>query len=280
MGVNFGRIFGRAFRYPFRRDVFFLLFAVQVIFGVSTWFVVGYFTEGMGGLEAFGRIVSFIAYLIPLIILNWVVMIFLMGAYFENSAFFYRGKEKGIFESLRIAKERFFPLLLTLVIIILVLLACFGGPLFLVILLPSLAMQTGSSLPVAILVGGLIWLLTGAVIGAVVFFMTFLAPVSCVIDRLGPLESIRKSWALIRRNKLNTFLFLLIFFVIYTAISMIGSVPDIIPLLMGSELPMLSLQSFSLTIFRTFFNVYLFLFTYSSNVNFYLAVRRRGLFRS
>ena len=118
MAVDFGKIFGSALRYPFRKDVYFLLFAFSLIFGLSAWFITGYLIGDIGGVgvnatEVAGKLISSIIYLVPVTIVGWLVGIFLMTMYFDNSMWFYKGKRKQILESLYIAKERFFYLTLT-----------------------------------------------------------------------------------------------------------------------------------------------------------------------
>ncbi len=276
MALDFGKVFGFALGYPFRKDVFFVLFAVTLIFSLPSWFLTGYLIsyagalEGTGITEIIGVVVSYAVYIGPVIIAGWLVGIFLTAAYLDNSAKFFKGKRKPIIGSFEIAKERFFPLLVTLIILGLVLLACFGG--FLFILIPAfIAPQTG----LIFLAAGVIWLLAGLVIGAVVAFMTFLSPVFCVLDKTAPVDSIKKSWNLIGKNKLNTFLFLIIFFVIFIAVSLAGSIPEIVFAFFAGEIPILSIESFSFMFFRMIFTAYLNIFAYSSYVNYYLSIRKK-----
>ena len=141
MSVDFGKIFGFALRYPLRKDVFFLLFTVNLIFGLLSWFVTGYLigdAVGLEGAAALTQLISSFIYLAPITIVSFIVTIFLIPLYFHNSMEFYKGKRKPIFDSLGVAKERFFPFLLTLIIMMLILLACFGSIiLFSIIKIPS-----------------------------------------------------------------------------------------------------------------------------------------------
>ncbi len=278
MAVDFGKVFGFALKYSLRKDVFFMLLAVQLIFSLPTWFMTGYLVgdiSGIEGIEAFGKFISSMLYLAPIIIVGWIIGIFLMGVYFDNSAKFYRGKRKPVLDSLKAGKERFLPLLATLVILGLIFMACFGGIFLFLFIFPFLESQAGILL---LIISG-IWFLVGSIIAVVVFFMTFLAPVFCVLEKERPLNSIKKSWNLIGKNKLNTFLFLIIFFVIYMVILMVGSIPETIFILMTGEPSLLSVQSLSFLVFRTFFTVYSILFAYSSDVNYYLSIKKRtGVF--
>lgn len=278
MGVDFGKVFGFALRYPLRKDVFFLLFTVNLIFGLLSWFVTGYLVGdaiGLEGAAALNQLLSSLIYLAPITIVSIIVTIFLIPLYFHNSMEFYKGKGKPIFESLGVAKERFFPLLLTLIIMMLILLACFGSVIVFSILFMFLGIQAG----IAFLAIGVIWFLAGSVIGIIVFFMIFLAPVICVLEKAGPMDSIKKSWNIIMENKLNTFLFLIIFFFIYMLVILIGSSPGTIFAILAGQPQTLSLQSLAFFIFSMFFNVFASIFAYSVDVNYYLSIKKKtGIF--
>jgi hypothetical protein len=188
---------------------------------------------------------------------------------------FYKGKRKPIFDSLGVAKERFFPFLLTLIIMMLILLACFGSIILFSIIFVFLGIQAG----LAFLIIGVIWFLVGSVVGIIVFFMIFLAPVICVLEKARPVDSIKKSWNLIMDNKLNTFLFLIIFFFIYLLVILIGSVPGTISSLLMGQPQTLSVQGLAFFIFSIFFNVYAAIFAYSVDVNYYLSIKKKaGIF--
>ncbi len=274
MAIDFGRVFNFALRYPLRKDAFFLLLAFQLIVTLPVWFITGYFignaTTGMAGsVELLGKFISSLVYVIPIVIIGWLVGVFLTSLYFHNAMRFYKGKRRPVIESFMLAKERFFPLLVTIIIIILIMIACFGGGLALIIF-PFLLRQT-NTLPVVIF--GLVWFLIGSIIGVVFLFMTFLAPVFCVLGKSRPTESLKKSWNLVMKNKLNTFLFFIIFFTIYVGISFVASIPQVVFTLFAGQYPVLSVHGLFFFIFRMIFTVYLMLFMYSSYVNYYLDLK-------
>ncbi|MEE9323008.1 MAG: hypothetical protein V3U72_00535 [Candidatus Aenigmarchaeota archaeon] len=274
MAVDFGKVFGPALKYPLRKDVYFLLFAFTLIFGLPIWFLTGYFlgdigvVEGIVVAEIIGTFTSYMIYLAPVTIISWLIGIFLMAMYFDNSMWFYNGKGRSILESFEIAKGRFFSLMLTSIVIILIFAACFGGA-FLFIIFSFLAQQTN-----ILLVIGVIWFFIGSIIGAIVMFTIFLAPIFCVLEKTGPMDSIKKSWNLIMKNKLNTFIFLIIYFVIFIVIWMASSIPETVFIFVAGQYSVLSFQSLSFFILRTFFTAYLTLFAYSSYVNYYITIKK------
>jgi hypothetical protein len=273
MAVDFGKLFGLALRYPLKRDVYFLLLVFSLITGILSWFVTGYFMGDITGAEAsvadfMGKLIVSMVYLAPVTIISWLIGILLMSLYFHNSMWFYNGKRKPIIESFDITKKRFLPLLLTIIVIMLILVACFGGA-FLLIVFSLITQQ------ILMLIAGAIWLMIGAIIGVFVSFMIILAPVFCVLEKTGPMESVKKSWNIIMKNKLNTFLFLIIYFVIFIIIWLVGSIPETVYTLLAGQSPMLSLESLSFFVFRMFFSVYLTLFAHSSFVNYYLSIKKK-----
>ena len=274
MAIDFGKVFGVALKYPLRKDAFFLLLAFQFIVTLPVWFITGYFignaTMGMtASPDTLGKFIPSLAYVVPIVIIGWLVGVFLTSLYFHNAMRFYKGKRRPVIESFTLAKERFFPLLVTIVIVVLVLIACLGGGLALIIL-PFLLRQT-STLPFVIF--GLVWFLIGSIIGVVFLFMTFLAPVFCVLGKSRPTESLKKSWNLVMKNKLNTFLFFIILSVIYVGISFASSIPQVVFTLFAGQYPALSVHGLFFFIFRMIFTVYLMLFMYSSYVNYYLDLK-------
>lgn len=274
MVVDFGKVFGFALRYPLKGDVYLLLFVFTLITGLLSWFVTGYFMGDITGTEAtladiLGEFITSMIYLVPVMIISWLIGILLMSMYFHNSMWFYKGKRKPVLESFGIAKGRFFPLLLTIIVIMLILVACFGGALLLIVF-SFITQQT------LMLIVGVIWFMIGAVIGVFVSFMVILAPVFCVLEKTGAVESIRKSWNLVMKNKLNTFLFLIIYFVIFIIIWLVGSIPETVYSLLAGQSPLLSFESLFFFIFRTFFTVYLTMFAHSSFVNYYLSIKKKS----
>lgn len=271
MAAEFGKIFSRALKYPLRKDVFFLLLMVQLIFGVLIWFISGYFMGDLSSLEstaALGRGLTGILYAAPVVIASWIVTIFLMIAYMDNSMKFYKGRRDPLMKSFALARQRFIPFIGTIILLALIFMGCFG--IGMIILLIPAFLQAAETLWLAIAV---VWILVGSVIGIVIFFMTFLSPVICVIDRKGPIESIKRSWKLIAGNKVNTFIFLVIYMAIFISVFLVASLPETIYIILTGATGNLSLGSLAFLIYRTFFTVYLMLFAYSSDVNYYLSIK-------
>lgn len=276
MGVDFNKVFRVSLKYPLKMDVYLTFFVIQIIFGIISWFLMGYVGGeifGPDGSPVMENIVPFVTYLLPIAVAGWIVMVFLLPAYLDNSAHFTKGKRKPILESFEISKKRFLPTLAVFVIIGLVLLACFGGLILLVASVPIASSPEGLTL---IAIGG-IWFIIGLVASIIVIFTTFLSPVFCVLEKQKPLESIKKSWKLVVKNKANTLVFFIIFFMAYMAIAIAGSLPEIVFTLFYGQPATLSLESFSLMAMRTIVNAYLVIFMLSSTVSYYLSISKKRL---
>jgi hypothetical protein len=107
----------------------------------------------------------------------------------------------------------------------------------------------------------------------------FLAPVICVLDETGPYDSIKKSFEIIGKNKLNTLVFLIIFAVIFLILSIVGALPETVSSLLtgiqAETYQAFSIENISFFVFRAIFSAYSMLFAYSSLVNYYLSIRKR-----
>lgn len=277
MGIDFGKIFGTSLRYPIRKDIYLVLFAIQIIFGIVGWLLTGYVGGGIigpDGAPIMENIAPFLIYYLPLTFVAWIIMAFLLPAYLDNSAHFTKGKRKPILESLEASKKRFLPTLAVFVIIGLVLLACFGG---LILLAASSVSITSSPEGLTLIAIGGIWFIIGTIIGIIFSFMAFLSPVFCALEKQKPLDSIRKSWKLVSKNKANTLIFLIILIVAYVAIAILGSLPEVAFLTLYGEPAALSPQSFLFMAIRTIANVYLVLLVISSVVVYYLGMSKRRL---
>lgn len=271
MRVNFSKIFGLSFRYPFQRDVYLLLFAVNMVFAIAGWFLNGYFIGDVTNLENLAfldNFIPFLAYAIPLTIAGWLVMIFLVPAYFDNATHFHQGKRKALAESFAVSKKRFLPVLAVFIILGLVVLACLGG------LILSAASVFSSPIDFTLLMIGGLWSIIGIIVGIVFVFMTFLSLVFCVVEKARPLESIKKSWKTAGKNKVNTLLFLIILIALYIAVAIIGTIPESVFNVVSGTPQVLSVTSFSFMLVRTVFNTYLALFAYSSLVSYYFSIKK------
>jgi hypothetical protein len=270
MGVDFGKIFSAALKYPFRKDVYLTLFIVQLAVGISGWLISYYFVGEIitaEGLPVVEKLVPFMLYMLPVTIAGWLIWIFLMPMYFENSMHFYKGKRKALLESLNVSKKRFAPLLGLFIIIGLIFLACFGG-------LALLAYSVVVGMDAALLTIGGVWFLLGSIAGIVLMFMLFIAPAFCIFEKTGPLDALKKAWGLTNKNKANTLVFLILSVVIFLVVSIAGSLPEAAYVLLLGQPAELSIPSFALMIVRALFNSYLALFTYASLAFYYLSIKK------
>jgi len=274
MGLDFNRVFGKSVRYPLAKDAFILMFAVQLVFATAAWFVSGYFLGDMGSAVFSGEempslesLMPFMIYSTPLMIVTWIFMILLMPAYLENSLAYFSGKRKTLSGDLGASKKRFLPLLALCLIIGLILLACFGG-----IFLVAFAMLTGASF-LLVAAGGL-WFAVGLVAGVIIMFMTTVSPVISVFEKHGALDAIKKSWKMIAKNKLNTFIFYVLLGAVVFAVTVIGTMPETFYTVLSGDTSMLSIPSLVFMIIRTAIQTYVALLTYAALVGFYAAIKK------
>ncbi|MEM5871707.1 MAG: hypothetical protein QW051_02425 [Candidatus Aenigmatarchaeota archaeon] len=276
MKLTFKEIFTRSLKYPLRLDVFVVIFFVNLIFGILGWFitirVVGsefipqYLVETLT-LETLSK---YLILLVPLQIIFFVIMIFLIPMYFENIYHFYKGKRKALHESFETSKKRFLDLFILSIIFGFIILVCFGG---LFLTMYSLLF----SKDIVILGFAVIWFIIGSIIAIILGFMMFTSPIICVLEKSKPIESLKKSWSLISKNKLKTFGFWVILILIYFSISLITSIPDVVYLHLSENYLITAspYYDFIFSIIRIFVNSYLTIFFYSSIVFFYLSLRKK-----
>jgi hypothetical protein len=275
MGVDFNKIFSNSVRYPLRKDVFLLAFAVQLVFAVAGWFVTGYFGADIIASEGTiipANIMPFMVYIVPITILGWIVNIYLIPAYMDNASHYHKAKKKGITESLDVSRKRFIPMLILSLIYFLIIAACFGGLVLTTMSLP--AMETAEGL--AMIAAGGVWLLIGIFVFAVAAFFTYLSPAFCVLDKSSPLDSLKKSWNTVTRNKMNTLLFFALFFIIYMAVSLGGSLPEVVYYIFTAQQTGLTMDAFAFMLVRTLVTTYLVLFSMASLVSFYHSLKKSG----
>jgi hypothetical protein len=273
MSVDFIKVFRASLRYPLRKDAYLIFFVIQIILGIAGWLVSGYLggdIVGPDGTLMMENMLPFMVYLLPLAIAGWVVMVFLLPAYMDNSAHFCKGKRKAILESFEVSRKRFLPTLAVFVILGLILLACFGGFILLVASVPIIFSPTGMMLTAV----GTVWTIAGLIIGIIVAFTTFLSPVFCVLEKQKPLDSIKKSWKLVKKNKASTLIFFVIFFAVYLGIAIAGALPEIIFAFFYDTPAALSPAGFSLMVVRTAVNAYLMLFVLASLVSYYFGIKK------
>lgn len=277
MGVDFNKIFGASVRYPMKKDIFILFFAVQLVFAVAGWFVSAYLgadvvtAEGMFMPE---NMVPFLSYAVPLAILSWLAVTYLMPAYIDNAANFHRKKNKSIADSFDVSRKRFLSLLGLDAIFGLILLACFGGIILTVFATAIMESPEGMAMVAA---GGL-WVIAGIAAITVVGFMCCLSPVFCVLEKAKPLESMRKSWKLVGRNKATTLFFMVLFIVTYVTITLVGALPEMAYYMAtGTEQAIgITADSFVFMLVRTLVGTYLVLFSVAAVTAYYLSVKKGG----
>ncbi|MCX6818318.1 MAG: hypothetical protein NTU57_05680 [Candidatus Aenigmarchaeota archaeon] len=275
MGVDFNKIFSNSVRYPLRKDVFLLAFAVQLVFAVAGWFVTGYFGADIIASEGTiipANIMPFMVYIIPIAVLGWVVNIYLIPAYMDNASHYHKVKKKGITESLEVSRKRFIPMLILSLIYFLIIAACFGGMVLTTMALP--VMETAEGL--AMVAAGGVWLLIGIVVFAVAAFFTYLSPAFCVLENASPLESLKKSWKTVAKNKMNTLLFFALFIIVYISISLGGSLPEMLYYIFTTQQTGLTLDGFAFMLVRTLVTTYLALLSVASLVSFYHSLKKSG----
>ncbi|MFH1237220.1 MAG: hypothetical protein V1648_02335 [Candidatus Aenigmatarchaeota archaeon] len=275
MGVDFNKIFSNSVRYPLRKDVFLLAFAVQLVFAVAGWFVIGYFGADIIASEGTiipANIMPFMVYIVPITVLGWLVNIYLISAYMDNASHYHKAKKKGITESLDVSRKRFMPFLGLSLIYALIIAACFGGLVLTTMSLPVMATAEG----LAMVAAGGVWLLIGIVVFCVAAFFTYLSPAFCVLENAGPLESLKKSWKTVTKNKMNVLLFDVLFAIIYIAISLGGSLPESLYYIFTAQLTGLTMDGFAFMLVRTLVTTYLALFSVASLVSFYHSLKKSG----
>jgi hypothetical protein len=273
MGLDFNRLFGKSVRYPLAKDAFILMFAVQLVFAIAAWFVSGYFLGDMSTvfsgeeIPSLESLMPFMVYSTPLMIVTWVFLILLMPAYLENSLAYFSGKRKALSGDLGAIRKRFLPLLALFLILGLILLACFGG-----IFLVGFAMLTGANF-LLVAVGGL-WFAVGLVAGVIIMFMTTVSPVLSGLEKHGALDAIKKSWKIIGKNKLNTFILYVLLGAVVFAVTVVGTMPEATYTVLSGDTSMLSIPSFVFMLVRTAIQTYVALLSYAALVGFYTGIKK------
>ncbi len=256
--MDFGKIFGRAFRYPLNYRIFSIIFVYNFFVTLPTLF----FAPPGNGALTFSEFKSLMYIFVPLWIVSFFVSNFLAVFYFHNSSKYFKNmKYFNLGKSYKAAKERYFPFLITQILILAIMLISF---LFFVGLffLPALF---GLSNNFSVIFGIIIGLISLFIIG----FFIFLSPVVCLLEKKNPLDSLKKSFDLIKVNKSVTFVFWIVLIMFMLLISFIGSVPEALySYFTGREI-------FIFSLVQILFTSYTGLFSYSSQVNFYLSISKK-----
>lgn len=269
MNVDLGKVFGKSLRYPLEKRIFSLAFFIVFFFSLVLW-VIAADPSGiiLDSSMSAASLVTYLLMAVPVMIIQALSMIFLLALYAHSASDFFRGKTKPIEGYADAAKKRFFPLLLTSVLLGLIMIACFGG-----VTLSTFFLFSSSSAQALMLL--LAWIVVGMIVGTVILFMLFLSPVISVLDRKGPMEAVRSSWQLVGRNKLDTLIYLVVFIIIYILIGLLGSVPEIILAILSVQQTGLTPAGLMVTVLNSLFAAYLFLFTASSQVNYYSSLKEK-----
>jgi|GEM_PF-2241529 len=257
--MDFGNVFGKAFSYPLNLKIILILFIYTLFITLPVTLYSPTFT---GKTPTLSELKAFFNLFIPLWAISFFVGNFL-AAFFYDSASRYSQKMKygKLKDSYEKAKSRYLPLLATQILLFLIVILVFfvfGGFSFVFIFF---------NLPVIFLIGLLIGI-SAAVIAA---FFLFLSPFFCVLDKSGPVDSLKKSFKLIKINKLNTFIFWIILFIVVIFIGMIGSLPSVFYSIEYQSLT----GKILLTIIQLIFGAYSGLFVYSAQVNFYHSLNKQ-----
>lgn len=275
--MDFGKIFGPALRYPLNSKLFLILFLFSfcMILPVMIHMPTGVEqTLNVSELKAFFRL------FVPLWIISFFVGNFLAAFFFDSASRYLPkmkyGKLKDSFES---AKKRYFSLLATQILffIIVCFVFCvtfliFGG--FSLLTIPFTSLTFGG-VPAIVSLGILLGLFIGVVTSVAAVFLLFLSPVVCVVDKLGPIDSLRRSFNLIKINKANTFVFGIILLIIIFSIGFVGVLPSMIySLTTGNVVRGFNAGMILFTIIQLIFGVYTGLFNYSAQVNYYHSLKK------
>ncbi|MCK5022717.1 MAG: hypothetical protein KAS04_00955 [Candidatus Aenigmarchaeota archaeon] len=269
MSVDYGKIFGHALRYPLRKDVFTLMFVINLFFSVVSWIVTNATMGNVSAIDetmALSNIMNVIVFTIPMAIIFFAISVFIMPIFVDNSRKFFKGKNENPTESISIAKERFIPLLLTMFLVMLILFACFS-----VIFIPIITATFLGQAIFAVFAGVLS--IIGIVVVAYIMFMLILSSYICIIEKTGAQDSIKSSWRIVGKNKLNTFIFIIIFTVIYIAIYLLMLVPSLGIMILQGNYTDFSVTGLVILIITTILGSYSALFTMSATTNYYLTIK-------
>jgi len=216
-------------------------------------------------MSALEGIFNYFGLVVPLWILSLFVGTFIIGIYYDNaSRFFPRMKPASIKKSLVVAKKRYIPLLgiqILLSIIFFCVFFVFGG-------FSIFSILSGNFDVASVLIG----VLTGVTALLITSFFLFLTPFACVLDKLDPLKSLKKSFNLVNKNKMDTFAFLILMMIGYYIISFIGTIPKLVYTLLQKS-TVYSFNMFPFFLFQLVFSVIAFLFVISSITNFYIILK-------
>ena len=255
--MDFGKIFSRALKYPFNVQVFLVMLVVNLVFSYSGLYFIGLTNPAV--VPALLNLGLGIPLVIAGIIASILVTIFLMGLYIDNAAKYFSGGRKSLAASLATAKKKYLRLLGTYILTVMIVIIS-ALPMVALAGIKAISAGAGAYIPVSI----------GAVIGLaiilIVLFFVSLATYIAVLDKFGILGSIKVSANVVNKNKLNMFIFWILYLIIATALGLL-SVAVLLVSALALDIRSLILQSFITT--------YTTLFAYSAFTNFYLSVKKK-----
>ena len=116
--MEFNKIFGRAFRYPFNFNLFLILFIFSLCISLPTTIYTHSYTSGTFGIS---QLKDFFMFLIPIWIISFFVGNFLAAFFFDSASRYYPKMKYGkLMNSLETAKKRYISLLGTQILLFIV----------------------------------------------------------------------------------------------------------------------------------------------------------------
>jgi hypothetical protein len=260
--MDFDKIFNKAFRYPLNLNLFLILFIFSLFASLpTTVYNYSYIPEAF----SISQLKELLMLFIPIWIISFFVGNFLAAFFFDSaSRYFPKMKHGKLKDSFKTAKKRYISLLGTQILffIILAFIFLFLSGLFIVFLFVN---------PTIFLFG----ILIGALAAVITAFFLFFCSIACVLDKLNPVDSLKRSFNLVKVNKLNTLVFWIILIIIAIIIGFIGALPSLIySFSMGSNLQSLNSKFLFFVIIQFIFGTYLGLFIYSAQVNYYRSLKK------
>ncbi len=189
--MDFGKIFSVALKYPLDAKAFVLLFAVNVVFSLSS---IQFLAVDFSDTAVLENITTPFFAIIAASVLATTL---LMGLYTDNAEKYFRGKRETLAKSVIVANRKFPRLLATLIL-----------------------MGASIILPLLLALSGAAGAFAGIALSIIVVFLVFLAPYSVVLTKNGVIGSFRDSYRVVVKNKLNWLIFLAIYFAINMAVSL------------------------------------------------------------
>ncbi|MCD6478220.1 MAG: hypothetical protein J7K87_04420, partial [Candidatus Aenigmarchaeota archaeon] len=238
------------------------LFIYTICLSFPMFAYIEYFSVNMSTSSV--NLVKLLSFGIVWFVISLFVGNLVSAFYYSNaSKYFLRQKYEKLSKSFENAKKRYWHLLGTQILLFLILFGVF-------FLFGGFAIFSYES---AISILGIT---TGLVALIITLFLLMVSPAACVIGKLGPVDSIKESYSLIMRNKLNTFAFLIIFFIITYIINLVGTLPltAYSHMLRGESLLNYSIKIFPFFLFQSIFGVIAAMFDISAIANFYITLKK------